>query len=313
MTAQARVGGTRVLTYETWGPSDGRPVFLLHGSPGSRLGPRPRRQVLDLMGIRLVAFDRPGYGGSDRLRGRRVVDAAQDVEAIADHLGLDRFAIVGRSGGAPHALACAAHLKGGVVAAASLAGLAPRDADGLDWLEGMGESNRREHGAAWEAIDSHQHGRLLSRLVHHSGVLQDAAAEFLQSQHGTEMPADDQRILNDAGIRHLLAENFRLAVAEGNLRVPDPREFDTAIDEPVLLGWLDDTLAFAGDWGFKVEEIDVPVLLWHGEQDVFSPVSHSRWLAERIDNAELEIEPDTAHFRALEAMPKVLWWLACQF
>jgi pimeloyl-ACP methyl ester carboxylesterase len=81
--------------------SDGRPVFVLHGTPGSRLGPHPRSAVLHRLGVRLISFDRPGYGGSERLAGRQVADVAEDVLAIADAYGLKKFAVVGRSGGGP--------------------------------------------------------------------------------------------------------------------------------------------------------------------------------------------------------------------
>ena len=98
-------------------------------------------------GIRHLTYSRPGYGDSDRAEGRRVADCAADVEAIVDHLGVDRFYTAGASGGGPHALATAALLGGRVIAAAMLAGVAPYDAEGLDYLEGMGQENHAEFGA----------------------------------------------------------------------------------------------------------------------------------------------------------------------
>ena len=135
-----------------------RPIFLLHGTPGSRLGPHPRSSVLHRLGVQLIAFDRPGYGESDRMAGRQVADVAADVLAIADAYGLDRFAVVGRSGGGPHALACAALLPERVTRAAVLVGLAPHGAAGLDWFDGMAESNVTEFTAAangYEDIVAH--------------------------------------------------------------------------------------------------------------------------------------------------------------
>ncbi|MCG6500466.1 alpha/beta fold hydrolase, partial [Kitasatospora sp. A2-31] len=126
----------RALAVETVGDPRGRPVFLLHGTPGSRVGPHPRTSVLYRLGIRLVSFDRPGYGDSARLPGRRVSAAAADVRTIADELGIDRFAVLGRSGGGPHALACAALLPERVTRVALLVSLAPRNAAGLDWYGG---------------------------------------------------------------------------------------------------------------------------------------------------------------------------------
>ena len=113
----------------------------MHGTPGSRLGPRPRALVLHQLGVRLIAFDRPGYGGSDRQFGRRVADVAADVAAIADALEFDRFAVLGRSGGAPHALACAALLPApdDPGRGAGRAGAEP--GQGLDWFAGMTPAN----------------------------------------------------------------------------------------------------------------------------------------------------------------------------
>jgi pimeloyl-ACP methyl ester carboxylesterase len=131
------------LTAMSSGHPSGEAVFLLHGTPGSLLGPQPRGIYLYRLGIRMISYNRPGYPGSARARGRVVADAAADVEAIADHFGIDRFSVIGRSGGGPHALACAAdkRLRDRLICAASLCGLAPFDADGLNWFGGMVESN----------------------------------------------------------------------------------------------------------------------------------------------------------------------------
>jgi pimeloyl-ACP methyl ester carboxylesterase len=301
-----RLADGRQLAYEIWGDPQGSPVFLLHGTPGSRRGPRPRSHELALMGIRLIAYDRPGYGLSDRHAGRQVAAAAADVGALADLLGIDQFAVVGRSGGGPHALACAALLGGRVTRAAALVTLAPRFADGLDWFEGMGQGNVRAYTAAWRATDAGDDPAgsavLARRLARSTGSLINR--EFLGTDLDAELPAVDREILADPGIRGLLADNFRQAVAdERNLAVvPDG-------GRPVLLGWLDDTLAFSRAWGFRPEDITVPVLLWHGEDDVFSPVDHSRWLARRIPRSTLVVEPGSAHFGALVVLPSVLQWL----
>ena len=145
---QVKTPDGRQLSTQTYGDPDGKPVFLLHGTPGSRLGPHPRGILLHRLGVRLIAFDRPGYGESDRFQGRRVADAATDVLAIADAFDLDKFAVVGRSGGGPHALACAALLPDRLTKAAVLVGLAPREADGLDWFDGMTQFNVLEYTAA---------------------------------------------------------------------------------------------------------------------------------------------------------------------
>src|SRR5262249_53418979 len=120
-----KFGEKKQLAVEVCGAPDGLSVFLMHGTPGSRSGPRPRSSLLYRLGIRLISYDRPGYGGSSRVPGRCVADAADDVRAIADALRLDRFAVIGRSGGGPHALACAARLDDRVIATAALVSIAP--------------------------------------------------------------------------------------------------------------------------------------------------------------------------------------------
>jgi pimeloyl-ACP methyl ester carboxylesterase len=96
LTYTVRTAGGRRLSTQVYGDPDGWPVFLLHGTPGSRKGPHPRAAVLHRLGVRLISFDRPGYGGSDRREGRRVADVADDVLAIAGAYGVERFSVVGR-------------------------------------------------------------------------------------------------------------------------------------------------------------------------------------------------------------------------
>jgi pimeloyl-ACP methyl ester carboxylesterase len=275
----------RHLMVERLGDPRGTPVFLLHGTPGSRLGPAPRGMVLYQRRTQLIAYDRPGYGGSDRLPGRSVADVAQDVAAIADELGLERFAVVGRSGGAPHALACAALLPERVTRAAALVTLAPRDAVGLDWFEGMAASNVLAYTSA-----------------------RDDPAGLTESftVRSDEIRRDPVRLLND--LRRELTEPDRMVVADAGVRAMLLRNYQEALRTSPW-GWIDDALAFCGPWGFDPAEITGEVLLWHGEKDVFSPVQHSRWLAERIPGATAVLEPAAAHFDALHALPRVLNWL----
>ena len=160
MTQQVRDPDGRRLSVESLGNPEGKPVFLLHGTPGGRNGPRPRGIVLYRLGIRLISYDRPGYPGSDRDPERNVASAAENVRTIANYFGIDRFSVVGRSGGAPHALACAALLQDRVISVAALGSLAPydaydpRDADGLDWEAGMTDSNVRAYRCAKEDPDA---------------------------------------------------------------------------------------------------------------------------------------------------------------
>lgn len=288
MTRTVLTPDGRRLAVEERGDRRGTPVFLLHGTPGSRLGPTLRPQVLHQLGMWLLSFDRPGYGESDRQPGRMVASAAQDVAAIADAYGLDRFAVVGRSGGGPHALACAALLPERVTKAAVLVSLAPRNAEGLDWLAGMGPSNTE---AYIQAI--HDPAALTDNIAAKALEVRDNASTLFESLMSELYPSDLQ-VIGDHGIRTQLA----LAYAEGVSRS--------------AAGWIDDTLALSVPWGFDPADIATPVLLWHGADDRFSPVSHTRWLAARIRSATMAVQQGASHFSAHPELPAILSWLVGQ-
>ena len=143
----------RTLTIAEWGDPDGFPVFFLHGTPGSRFAGQADASAYANVGARVITYDRPGYGGSDRFRGRRVVDSVADVSAIADSLGIERFAVSGGSWGGPHSLAVAARLPERVTRAACVAGVAPFDMPGFDWFADMDAVNIEELGWALEGED----------------------------------------------------------------------------------------------------------------------------------------------------------------
>jgi pimeloyl-ACP methyl ester carboxylesterase len=283
-----KTADNRLISTEMYGDPDGKPIFLLHGTPGSRLGPRPRPAVLHRLGVRLISFDRPGYGESDRLEGRRVADAAADVLAIADAFGLEKFAVVGRSGGGPHALACAALLPERLTKAAVLVGLAPRSADGLDWYDGMTQSNTLEHMAAAKGYQG-----VAARTEAAADAVRADPASLLASLQA-DMPDPDRRVVADRGIRSMLLETYAEALRTS------------------AFGWIDDALAFYSPWGFDPATVTVPVLLWHGASDNLSPVSHARWLADRIPSAAVVVQAGAAHFGALDVLPDILRWLSAE-
>ncbi|MGK5442484.1 alpha/beta fold hydrolase [Micromonospora sp. URMC 105] len=279
------------VAYEVTGAPDGFPVFLLHGTPGSRRGPKPRGIVLYRLGVRLIAYDRPGYGDSDRREGRDVADAARDVEAIADRLGLDRFAVAGRSGGGPHALACAADgaLRGRVTRVAVLVSFAPSDASQLDWFAGMNSDNVRGFGGDGDRGTASVIEQIRRRAAR---AVEDP--RFLLEELMVEMSAADRRVVNDAALRRLITDTYEEALRAGPY------------------GWIDDVLALRRSWKFDLGAIDTtvtPVRLWHGAEDTFAPASHARWLAGQIPGAEVEVQPGAAHFDAVEELPRMLRWL----
>lgn len=283
--SEIRTKDGRRLAIEVSGAPEGYPVFLLHGTPGSRNGPKPRGIVLYRLGVKLITYDRPGYGRSSRCAGRSVADAAADVAEIADALNINRFFVVGRSGGGPHALACAALLGDRVIRTAVLVGLAPSETPDLDWFDGMADSNVEEYTAA----ESDQKELMRMLRTRAKDVRKDPASmvHFLEPQ----MTSSDLRVVGDVGVRKLLHDTYQEAL------------------KPGAAGWIDDALAFRKPWGFELGEINTPVLLWHGEKDTFSPVSHAHWLRSRLRNVELKLQSDAAHFSAIEVLPQLLTWL----
>jgi pimeloyl-ACP methyl ester carboxylesterase len=280
--------GRTLTAYESGDPS-GFAVLMHHGTPMSGL-PYDRHHVLAReQGIRLIGYDRPGYGGSTRHAGRRVADCAADVDAIADALELERHACWGVSGGGPHVLACAALCDERCVAVASLAAVAPIDAEGLDWLDGMGEENHVEFGKTRE-------GEAVLRPC-----LEQERIDVLKAQ-----PDDLLRLFET-----LLGPADR-AVLSGDfaawMLASDQAALGSGVD-----GWVDDDLAFDTGWGFDVAAINRPVLLLHGDDDRFVPVSHGHWLAARIPGVEARIDPTDGHLTLLERrMREVNDWLLAQ-
>jgi pimeloyl-ACP methyl ester carboxylesterase len=263
------VGGRTVCVLES-GVPDGHALFALHGTPGARVVWRELVEDAERRGIRLVSYDRPGYGGSDPAPGRTVLAAANDIAAIADALGIERFAVEGGSGGGPHALACT-QLGDRVVAVASLAGVAPWEAEGLDWLDGMGQDNLDEFGATLEG--------------------EDVLRSYLAEQRAQMLASDPQAI--GETLDSLLCPPDR-ACLTGELAEFLHEQIHVGLSGGVE-GWLEDDFAFLEPWGFELEDIDVPVQVWHGTQDQFVPVAHGHWLAERIPDAEAHIYDEDGH------------------
>ncbi len=277
--------GRQIRINET-GQPDGTPVIVHHGTPGSRILFPSWIEDARSRHIRLIGFDRAGYGGSPPRPGRVVAGAAADVAAIAQALGLERLAVWGVSGGGPHALACAALLPDLVAAAACLAGLAPYPADGLDWFAGMGEDNIAEFGAALAGRGA------IEQFV------EDAAPGTLSAEPGALVEAF-RTLLGPADVAVLTEEVAHLLLIHLQAGIRGRRD-----------GWVDDDLAFTLPWGFDISEIRIPLLLVAGRQDRFVPFSHAGWLATRIPHAETRFLPDDGHLTlSVNRIPEVHEWL----
>src|SRR4051812_16746010 len=265
----------RTLAVLEAGPADGPAIVTHHGSPAAGRFFGPELESAQARGIRLIAFDRPGFGGSTPKPGRSVADAATDVGAILDALGVDRFATYGWSGGGPHALACAALLSGRCLAAATIAGVAPYDAAGLDWMAGMGEGNIAEFGIALEGREP-----LTAYCAADAAAIRETSPEQLADALRPHLSDIDRDALTGE-----LAEFLWGELTDGLA--------------PGVDGWVDDDLAFVRPWGFDPAAITVPLLVWQGAHDLMVPPAHGRWLHEHL-GAEGGILDDEGHLTLLE-------------
>jgi pimeloyl-ACP methyl ester carboxylesterase len=276
----------RTLAVEDCGDPAGRPVLVHTGTPNSRHLYGPNVRDAAERGLRLIGYDRPGYGGSSPQPGRTVADCVADVRMICAELGIDRLAMWGISGGGPHVLACAALLPDLVTAAASLASLAPFDADGLDYFAGMGQDN----------VDD-------TRLF----FIDEAAARAKTEKDREEMLATSP---DDAarGIESLLTPTDA-AVLHGELAEYLVSSLQDGL-APGSQGWWDDNCLIR-PWGFSLPDIAVPVLLLHGRQDMFVPFGHGEWLAAHIPGVEARLLDKDGHLTLLQnRVPEVHAWLS---
>jgi pimeloyl-ACP methyl ester carboxylesterase len=266
------------------GPADGTPLVSHHGTPAAGLPFAPFVRAAAERGMRWVSYSRPGYGSSTRLERRSVADCVQDVVAILDRLGADRFYTSGGSGGGPHTLACAALLPDRVLACAAIAAVAPFDAAGLDWTAGMGPENIEELGAAQAGTDA-----LVAYLEREAPGVSAATSvdELIDTMAGLLPPVD----------RDALSGEFAETMIESS-----HRSLRTGI-----WGWFDDDMAFLKDWGFALDAIEAPVALWQGRQDKMVPFSHGQWLAEHTASARPHLLDDHGHLSiAVSSFDRVL-------
>jgi pimeloyl-ACP methyl ester carboxylesterase len=271
-TQQREIGlpDGRTLNVLLAGQQDGLPLVLHHGTPGGLAAWPATCEAAKIRGLRLIMPARPGYAGSTPRPGRRVADVAGDVATLLDALDCDAFVTVGWSGGGPHALACSALLRGRCLAAATIAGVAPYQAPGLDWLAGMGPENVKEFGAAAGGAAS------LSAFL-------DSEAAGLRAVQGAQLAAELGGLLSGPDKAALtgefadyLAASMRSACSQG------------------IAGWRDDDLAFVADWGFGLDAVG-PVAVWQGSEDLMVPTAHGKWLARHLPGARTRFRPGEGH------------------
>lgn len=261
----------RALDLEVTGPADGEVLLFHHGTPGAVTQQRTMQRAAHARGLRLVTFSRPGYGSSSRLPGRRVADVAADVTTVLDHLQVDRCLVAGWSGGGPHALACGALVADRVTGVLSIASVAPDGLSDLDLLAGMGAQNIEEFQLARRGEDA-----LRPYLLTEAEALAHVDAAGLIEGMSSLLPQVDRDVMtNEVG------EDMVTSFAEG-LR-------------PGVDGWLDDDLAFVQPWGFALSAVSVPVVIWHGSDDLMVPFSHGEWLSRNVSGATSRLVQGEGH------------------
>jgi pimeloyl-ACP methyl ester carboxylesterase len=269
------------------GPEDGLPVVFHTGSPAGPVPYAPNTRAAADNGLRLVVYGRPGYGRSTPRPGRSVADVVADTVTVLDHLGGAEFVTMGHSGGGPHALACAALLPDRCLAAASVAGVAPWDAEGLDVLAGMGPENLEEFDLAVKGAEA-----LTPYLEILGEELRTIAPAAVAEALGGLVPDVDKKVLTGT-VADYYADAFHKAVENG------------------IAGWLDDDLAFVRPWGFDLADITVPVSVWQGAQDLMVPFAHGQWLAAHVPGATVHLYDEHGHLSLTEDhVPAILADLA---
>ena len=281
------VAGGRVLETWTVGPEDGRALIFIHGTPGAGLPDPEGAKVAVARGWRWISWSRPGYGQSTPQADRRVASIAADAAAVLDHLGVEHAYVVGHSGGGPHAIACAALLPDRILGAATIGGVAPYPADGLDWFAGMGPENIEEFG---ETLKGREAETAMAERVGpgwrnvtgtdiiaaFGGLIDEVDAGSLTSAYGEFVAAE---------IRHALSRGFE--------------------------GWIDDDLLFVEPWGFDLGAIERPVHIWQGAHDRMVPYGHGQWLAAHVGSACPHLYAEHGHLSlAVDSFGEILDELA---
>jgi pimeloyl-ACP methyl ester carboxylesterase len=266
----------RTLGWAEFGDPDGQPLFFFHGLPGSRWFSGLLDGDARECGIRVVAPERPGFGGSTQSENRKFGDWPDDVERLADHLGLDRFLVAGISGGGAYTLSTAHRLGSRVRAAGVISG--GGDISTPEALEGMHPQNRAIFELAAQAGPEGVAQAMQPQL---EGMKADPEG-FMKAMSEGLPPADVELLGRLESARELLQKDAFAAFEQGTIG-------------PGYEAWL-----YVQPWDFDVSEIEVPVVLWHGDDDRNAPLSHAKALVDKMPHAELVVWTGMGHLTALE-------------
>ncbi|MCT7661828.1 alpha/beta fold hydrolase [Mycobacterium deserti] len=277
------VGEDRQIGFAEFGDPQGRAIFWLHGTPGARRQiPMEARVYAEKAHIRLIGLDRPGIGSSTQYRYDTVVSFAEDLRTIADTLGIDRMVVVGLSGGGPYTLGCAAAMPDRVVAAGVIGGVAPTV--GSDAITGGLMGNLGMRVAPLLQYAGLPIGLIASALIRFIKPVASPAADL----YGRVSPEADRRLLARPEIKAMFLDDL-LNGSRKQLAAP-----------------FADIVVFSRDWGFRLDEITVPVRWWHGDADHIVPYAHGQHVVSRLSDAELYPMPGESHLAGLGRAEEIL-------
>jgi len=259
----------RRLAYAEYGDPHGHPTLYFHGFPGSRLEAALAIESAAKAGVRLIAADRPGIGGSDRKPGRCLLDWPADVVHLADHLGLARFTVVGVSGGGPYAAVCAHSIPGRLDGVGIVSGVAAFDGKSL--FKGMLWPNQVILRIAQRAPRLIEWGLRLA-------VILRWFPRFAIGLVARSLDTPDRAVLARSDVRETIAHSLTESLRQG------------------ARGQVDELLILVRPWGFRLEDVSPEVHLWHGERDRMVPASHGRRLCEKLPRSHCQFFPGEGHF-----------------
>ena len=275
----------RRLAYAEFGDPHGHLVLWFHGTPGARRQVPPAgREAAEQLGLRIVCVERPGVGDSSDHAYRQLSDWPADVARVADHLGHDRFMIVGLSGGGPYALACGHELSDRVVAIGLLGSLVPTAGDDAV-AEGIVALSRRFNLVL--TLLRRPLGLSMWSLVRAANPV----SHLIVQGFARMMPEGDRRVLGDPAVEAMFVDD---------LTVGSKRQFQAFVNDLVLIG---------RPWGFRLADVRVPVRWWHGDSDPFVPLDQAQRAAATLPDVELAVRPGESHlgdFAAADEALKVL-------
>lgn len=260
----------RVLGFAFYGAPRGEPILYFHGFPSSRIEARLAHGLGLAHGARIIAVDRPGYGLSDFLPGRTILDWPGDILQLANALGIDRFRIMAVSGGGPYALACAHAVPDRIKAVGVVCGLGPMDSP--ESIDGMVFVNR------FGLLLGKRTPRIVQGLFALVAIGLSRFPGAVLGLIAARLPRPDRQTLRRPDVRRLLADSFRESVRAG------------------YRGPAHDIVLYSRPWGFDLSKIRRPVHLWYGEKDRIVPLATGRHLSKVIPGAHLKLYPKDGHF-----------------